>query len=287
MFKEVLSNNLKFNWYNKECCMNKLSRFFLLPFLLLFLKSCDILDDGDYGTITPLDSKIIFKVIESYDGYETVSAPEIFIEMQTEKIYRCCNYGISTHSRFEDRKVIVDIGGIFKPGVCLTALGPATARIKIGYISGVYEIEFRNENFTDKYNLLVSDSLIILDGHGTPNTNPSTFFMYRYPKKSVAYLCGTLLSDSSLCSKFIDTLHSVISITEFHFSDIAEIPYPKSSQGHYYDADARFFYYQNESDFEKSREVMKSFKQSYFPDNYGTGLSVISWMNKKIYSWML
>lgn len=207
--------------------------------------------------------------------------------MQTEKIYGCYNYGIACNYRIEDRKIFVNINGIAKPSVCATALGPANARIKLGYIAGVYEMEFKSENFTDKYNLLISDSLIILDGRGTPNTNPSTFFMYRYPKNSFAYLCGTLLSDSSLCSKFIDTLQSVISITEFHFSDIAEIPYPNSSQGHYYDADARFFYYQNGSDFEKIREVMKSFKQSYFPDNYGTGLSVISWMNKKIYSWML
>ncbi|HSW53530.1 MAG TPA: hypothetical protein VLH59_00450 [Ignavibacteriaceae bacterium] len=266
--------------------MNSILKLSIVLILILLLNSCDILDN-DTATIEPLDSKINFKVIESYDGYETVSAPEIFIEMQTEKIYGCYNYGISTYSRFEDRKVIVDIRGIYKPGVCLTALGPANARIKLGYISGVYEIEFNGNNFNDKYNLLISDSLIILDGKETANTNPSVYFMYRYPKNSFAYLCGTLLSDSSLCSKFIDTLQSVISITEFHFSDIAEIPYPKSSQGHYYDADARFFYYQNESDFEKMREVMKSFKQTYFSNNYGTGLSIISWMNRKIYSWLL
>jgi hypothetical protein len=269
-----------------ELYMNSILKLSIVLILILLFNSCDILDNNS-STIEPLDSKINFKVLESFDRYETVSAPEIFIEMQTEKIYGCYNYGISTYSRFEDRKVIVDIRGISKPGVCLTALGPANARIRLGYISGVYEIEFNGNNFNDKYNLLISDSLIILDGKETANTNPSVYFMYRYPKNSFAYLCGTLLSDSSLCSKFIDTLQSVISITEFHFSDIAEIPYPKSSQGHYYDADARYFYYHTESDFEKIREAMKNFKQSYFPDNHGTGLSIISWMNKKIYSWIL
>jgi len=46
--------------------------------------SCDILD-SDGSSISPLDSKINFKVIESYDNYETVSSPEIFVGLISEK----------------------------------------------------------------------------------------------------------------------------------------------------------------------------------------------------------
>lgn len=248
--------------------------------------SCDILD-SDGSSISPLDSKINFKVIESYDNYETVSSPEIFVELISEKIYGCSNYGIVTNYKIGDKTIDINILGIDKPGVCLTALGPATGRIKLGELSGIYEIKIRGDGFADNYNLLISDSLIILDGKETPNTNPLIHFLYRYPKNSFAYLCGTTLSDTSICEGFIDTLGSVINITEFNFSDIAEIPYPSSSQGHYYDANAKYFYYESEEEFDKIKEVMKSYKQTYFPNDNGVGLTIINWMNKKIHSWLL
>lgn len=262
--------------------MKKLSRLFLVSFLLLFLNTCDVLDDGDYGKITPLDGKINFKVIESFDGYETISVPEIFIEMQTEKYYPCCNYGIANTFRFEDRKIKINTTGIVKPNICLTAFGPAIASIKLGNITGVYEIELSGDNFTDRYNLLISDSLIILDGQGTSYTNPSTYFMYRYPKNSFAYRYNTYAADSTFYFGFLDTLMNVINITEFAFSDLAEIPY-QTTNGTYI---VRYFYYENENEFNKIASIMKIYKQSHFPNNE-VYLSIENWMNKKIYSWML
>ena len=111
--------------------------------------------------------------------------------------------------------------------------------------------------------------------------------MWRYPKNSFAYLCGTTLSDTSLCENFIDTLKSVINLTEFNFSEIAEIPYPTSSQGHQYDADVKYFYYDNENEFDKIQAVMKSYKQNHNIDDGGDGLYIVNWMNKKIRSWLL
>jgi hypothetical protein len=266
--------------------MRKVIVNLLVILISLTFSSCDILDSGS-SSLSPLDTKIDFKVIESYDNYETVSTPKIFIELVSEKIYGCSNYGIVTSYKIYDKTIEVNILGISKPSICLTALGPATGSIKLGEISGISEIKFIGSGFEDKYNLLISDSLIILDGKETSNTKPLINFAYRYPKNSFVYLCGTTFADTSLCQNFIDTLKSVIDLTEFHFTDIAVIPYPESSQGHYYDAKARFFYYKNESDFDKIEEVMKSFKESYFPTNNGVGLSIINWMNKKIYSWLL
>lgn len=261
-------------------------RNIILIVSIVFTVSCDVIDN-DFDSVTPLDSKVEFKVVESYDYYETIAPPQIFIEMITEKIYPCSNYGITTDHTIGNKSIDIEIIGIYKPGVCLTALGPARASIKLGEISGVYEIMIHGKGFTDEYNLLISDSLIILDGNETPNTKHSTDFMYRYPKNSFAYLCGTTISHTMICQDFIDTLKSVINISEFHFSDIAEIPYPTSSQGYYYNADARFFYYESGDDFEKISDVMKTFKQNHFPDDNGIGLSVINWMNIRIYSWTL
>ncbi|MCJ7554776.1 MAG: hypothetical protein MUO34_12935 [Ignavibacteriaceae bacterium] len=266
--------------------MRKVIRNLILILNFLFFTSCDILE-SDSSSLSPLDSKIDFKVIESYDNYETISTPKFFMELISEKIYGCCNYGIATDYKIGDKTIDINILGIDKPGVCLTALGPANGRIKLGELSGVYEITIKGEGFVNKYNLLISDSLIILDGKETPHTKPLIYFLYRYPKNSFAYLCGTTLSDTSICGGFIDTLKSVIDITEFYFSDIAEIPYPSSSQGHYYDAKARYFYYKTEEEFDKIQEVMKSYKQTYFPNDNGVGLSIVNWINKKFYSWLL
>ncbi|MCH9030066.1 MAG: hypothetical protein IH819_10745 [Bacteroidetes bacterium] len=261
-------------------------KYILIIIVVISFSSCDILD-SENSTIFPLDSKVDFKVIESYDNYETVSTPKVFIELITEKIYGCFNYGIVTEYKIGDKTIDINIIGINKPGVCLTALGPAYARIKLGELSGVYEITIQGDEFNNNYNLLISDSLIILDGKETPNTKPLIHFLYRYPKNSFAYLCGTTLSDTTICEGFIDTLKSVINITEFNFSDIAEIPYPSSSQGHYYDANAKYFYYESEEEFDKIQEVMKSYKQTYFPNDDGVGLTIINWMNKKFHSSLL
>jgi len=266
--------------------MKNIFRNILIIISILSFSSCDILDD-DGSSISPLDSKVNFKVVESYDNYKTVSTPQIFIELQTEKIYGCYNYSIRTNYSVQDKSIIIDIIGIYKPGVCLTALGPANGRIKLGQLSGIFEIKIKNKNFNDKYNLLISDSLIILDGKETSNTKPLINFLYRYPKNSFAYLCGTTISDTSICKNFIDTLKSVISLTEFYFSDIAEIPYPTSSQGHQYDANARYFYYESEDEFNKIQSVMKSYKQNHLLDDSGVGLSIINWLNKNIRSWLL
>ena len=265
--------------------MKNISIYILFIILVVSFSSCNLLVNND-NTISPLDSKIDFKILESYD-YGTISKPQIFVELRTEKIYGCANYGIITNNTIEDKIILIDIIGINKPGICATAFGPANGRIKLGDLSGIFEVEIRGNNFTDKYNLLISDSLIILDGKETPNTKPLISFLWRYPKNSFAYLCGTTLTDTTICKNFIDTLKNVINLTEFYFPDFGEIPYPKSSQGHYYEANARYFYYENEDEFGKIKEVMRAFKQSYFPTDNGVGLTIINWMNKKIYSWLL
>lgn len=262
-----------------------LTKYILLIISALSLSGCGILDD-DGSSLSPLDSRIIFKVIESYDTYDAVSAPQMFVELQTEKIYGCFNFGIKAISKIEQKSIVIDILGIYKPGVCLTALGPATGRVKLGHLNGIYEIKFSYRNFSDKYNLLISDSLIILDGKETQNTKPSINFAYRYPKNSFAYYCGTSLQNSFVCQDFIDTLSSVINITEFQFSPIAEIPYPNFNYGYSYDAPVRFFYYESEAEFDKIEEVMRNFKQDHFSEG-GVTISIISWMNKKVRSWLL
>jgi len=157
---------------------------------VISFSSCDILDN-DGSLISPLDSKINFKVIESYDDYEVASTPLFFIELQTEKNYGCSNYGVITHHNIGNKSISIEIIGINKPDACLTSIGPANGRIKLGQLSGAFEINITNTNFSDTYNLSISESLIILNGKETTDTKPLNNFLWRYPKDSFAYLCGT------------------------------------------------------------------------------------------------
>ena len=53
------------------------------------------------------------------------------------------------------------------------------------------------------------------------------------------------------------------------------------------DKNKAFVYYESEEEFDKIQEVMKSYKQTYFPNDDGVGLTIINWMNKKFHSSLL
>ncbi|MBL1212668.1 MAG: hypothetical protein HND52_04790 [Ignavibacteriae bacterium] len=247
--------------------------------------SCDLLE-SDETKVTALDSKVEFKIFESYETLNKVEEPKVYIEMKTEKIYGCFNFSILTEQSISSNKIDIQILGIYKPGVCLTALGPASRRIRLGSLSGVYEITIRNNQFNDKYNLLITDSLIISDGKDTDNTKSLTSFLHRYPQNSFAYLFGSLDSLKYFREEFIDTLSTVINIEEFFFSEFASIPYLESSQGHQYDAPAKYFNYESEEDFNRIEGVMKSFIEKQSPENSSYSISIINWKNQKIRSWL-
>jgi hypothetical protein len=254
--------------------------------VVIVLSGCDLLESG--STASPeLDSKILFKVNESYEPHGEEQEPKIFIDLYTAKTYPCFNYSIVTSHSVNKKQIEIELLAINAPEVCLTALGPARGRINLGYLDGGYEIIFKNREFRDNYNLIINDTLIFVDGEETVNTKPLTSFLHRYPENSFAYLYGSLDSLKYLDQKFRDTLTQTIKITEFTFQDFADIPYPLSSSGHHYDAPARYFYYDSEEDFDKIESILKSFLESYFSDEQLYSIAIINWKNVEIYSWML
>lgn len=262
-----------------------------IMFVLMSLLGCDILFWDD-ETLIPLDTRIHFKVLESFDNnahdsYETITTPEIFIDMLSEKSYPSTSYYFAVNHRVVGRRILIGVDGIKIPGAGNCMVGPIGKRIKIGRIHGAYELTIRGRDFENEYAVNISDSLITIEGTETPDTKPSITSIFRYPKNSFAYLCGTTLQDSSLCEDFIDTLKSVINVTEFKFLDIAESPYPPAGNGNHYNAEPKFFYYKSEEDFEKIEDVMRTFKRDHFPDNNGVSLRIINWMNKRVRSWLL
>ncbi len=258
-------------------------------FLLLAVTACELLEPSG-KSIQPLDSKIDFAVVESYPNYDKPSKPLIYLMMKTEKYYPCMNYYLVTDFQKRGNEITVDVLGIGLDNICLTAFGPAGASIELDNLKGAYKLSFVNRpnNFTDSYNLIINDSLIMVDGKESKNTKPLYNFYWRHPENSFAYICNMQTAeDSLLCERFIDTLKSVINLKEFTFPAIGVNPYIGFEPPYNPETGMRYFRYNTEGDFDKIETIMKSFKQNYFPGNEGINLTIINWLNKKIESRLL
>ncbi len=256
----------------------------IIPILILILiAGCDIVEPPQHQ-INPLNSKIDFRVIEAYPNAEKPSEPQIYLQLKTEKIYGCFNEEIALKYSIQGNSIDVDILGINTPNACLLALGPAQATVKLDSISGVYKLTFNNttNNFSDSYNLLINDSLIIVDGKETQNIKPVDNFYWRHPKNSFVYVCTNNSIDPDLCDKFISTLKKDISLREFNFPDFGVDPYKN-----WISEDAttvKYFYYTSNQDVGKMKDIMTSFKSHYFPIGDSVNMMIITWRNDQIFS---
>ncbi len=244
---------------------------------IVILPGC--VNDSNELKLLPLEGKIIIGIDEGYDDYGSIAPPSVFINLTTQKIYGCSNYYISAVCSVEENLIEVFINGIAAPEICLTALGPAAARIKTGLKEGNYILRIRAPGFVDEYSVVLNKGFIRVEGDSTGSTSLACRQFNRYPEKSFVYLCGTVIKDSSLCRMFIDTVGSVIELQQFEFPETGVIPYPQSLYGFEYNMPAKYFYYRTEADYDRIKGIMDSFKRSYM-QNTGNYICVTNWMNK-------
>jgi len=274
----------------REEKMNISSRIKILGLILFAASllaplSCRIFDSSE-GRLKPIESNIIFSVQEGYQDHNSISEPSIMLSMATEKIYGCCNYTIMSEVSVEGKVISIGLSGIYAPEICLTALGPATSLSFLDISNGEYSLCFSYRGIADRYVLTVTDSSIEITKDVSQFTNPKFKLFWRYPPNSLAYLCGTTTETSWICEDFLDTLLSEIDLEEFQFPDSGEIPYPRSSMGHYYDMPAKYFFYDRDEDFDKAGEILKSYTQDVIIEYSDVGISLISWKNKRFLSWL-
>ncbi len=263
----------------------KISGLFLFIMFLLVFLSCDVFDSPE-KELKPIEGNIIFSVKEGYENYDSISEPGIMLSMATEKIYGCYNWSIISKIMVQGNKVLIDLLGVYVPEICLTALGPAISTSFLDISNGKYLLYFSSKNIIDRYVLTVTDSSIKITEDVSQFTKPKFELFWRYPPSSFAYLCGTTTETSWICEDFLDTLLSEINLKEFQFPDSGEIAYSRSSMGYYYDMPAKYFFYENEKDFDKAGEILKSYTQNVIIQYSGIGISLISWKNKKYLSWL-
>ncbi len=262
--------------------MSTIKTTFVLIISLLFL-GCEMggnnSPDSDLNTIK-------ITVQEGYNPPGSESIPQTKLIMQTDSIYSCVNYGIQTEIEISSSEINIQMGEIKLDGdICLTALGPATSSLFLDLSEGEYVLNIIQKGVTDKYKIMINDSSIITQTIDAEFSKPDFPVFLRYPENSFAYLCGSTIADSSICTEFLDTLSSHLNLKNFSFPDSGKRSFPLASQGHYYDMPAKYFIYISETDFDKAEDILKDFTIKNIPKDSGIGISLINWKNKGFYSW--
>ncbi|MCF8417797.1 MAG: hypothetical protein K9G63_02860 [Melioribacteraceae bacterium] len=264
--------------------MKKILKKITIVILLTLIFGCDLLDNNSH-TISPLDTKIDIKVYESYDSYETIAVPEIFLELTSEKIYGCKNFTFETIVKKKNQTIELEILGINKEGACMTALGPATKRIKLGKLSGIYEIKLKGNNFSNSFNAVFSDSLIYIEGEETANVKMRTGFIFKYPEKSFQYKYDREDDSLHLAIGFIDSVKSAIDLIEFSIPELCYNPYHEYFFKHRNRLSVeRYFIYNSEQDYDKIEEIMRTYRANHSLEGSDAWMYTINWMNKRFNS---
>ncbi|XOV93536.1 MAG: hypothetical protein ACFHWX_02265 [Bacteroidota bacterium] len=247
------------------------SKLLIIIGLQLAVISCN--DQVKYEEII---SDLILNISETFPN-NGVSNPELTFEIETAEIYPCVNYQIALHTSLKDGHLRINILGTSIDGICYTALGPATSSFKLD--ERVERITISIDDKVDEYVMTIDESSVRV----TPGTSAFSSFdfstYFRYPKNSFAFLCGTLVEDSYVCDEFEQFLLGNLSLEKFEFPSEGKVPYPDSSEGHWYDAPAKYFKYKEADDLSKAGELLKAYYTSNLTNKEGLGMSILGWNN--------
>lgn len=150
------------------------------------------------------DENIKIKMVEEVDSTKRI----LVLNCYTENNFPCSNYSIESSFGVTNDKVVLTFSGISSPGICLTAIGPASATINLGSLSDkTYNLDLNIQNaaFSGQLTLTAANYKVTL-----PATNRVQFInpdLYRVPDNTIY---GTVhyhtASTGSLADKFLDSL---------------------------------------------------------------------------------
>ena len=220
---------------------------------------------------------------------EEPSVTEISVYLSTERTFGCFNLTIDASLEKQGNFLTLRLYSIgVQGGKCATLVGPATHRSSLDIQAGDYVLNIVSADDTDSYSLVISDSLIHLFPIEASFTTVNYPKVYRYPERSFAYTCGTLTENSWLCDAFGDSLETFLALEPHFFADTsAAWPYVRSSDGHYYDAPARYYRYLSAASFDSAGVLLQQFTETTIMQySLGTSLELNNWKGEYFYSWL-
>ena len=189
------------------------------------------------------------------------------------------NYSLDTRIINVADQLNIEISGADIGEVCLTAMGPATTHLPLP--ENVTKLSITSNGHADVYLLSIAEGKLNI----VPIIDRISQFDYDnyhlIPQNSFAYTCGTLLENTEVCSEFDKILQDNLKLTEINFSENAKISYPRSSSGHWNNAPAKYYLYENDNDLEKAGELLKNYYETNLSGTQGTSLSITGWNNMR------
>lgn len=263
-----------------------LTRSAFAVLLLLTVSGCDVLG-GSGTTRSGIEHDVVVHLAEQHGfGADHPDEPRLVFSMRTEEELPCMNYKIRYDlDRTRDR-VSIRAREIVRPAICLTALGPARASFELPLEQGAYDLVLLNGPAVDRYTVTVTETAVELEPRNTSWTRPASRLNWKFPRDSFAFYCGTLTETKSLCTDFEARLKN-LSLTSLEVPEVGQWPYALSSQGHYYDAPARFYRYPDAATWDEVKERLRTFTRERLTDQEGTGLQVRNWLGDAVRSWMV
>jgi hypothetical protein len=238
-------------------------------------------DYSQYIINSSIPTNIKFLPEEIYNNYSIVQPPTLKLKLITTTEYPCINYGLTTSQFTNGNTLIVRFEGVFYPGICLTAIGPATKHIDLP--TSITKLVFLNGSTIDKYDISTTNEKVqinLIQSSFTQSLYDNTF---RYPDNSFAYVCGTNTNNTQLYTDFLNILLANNTLTEIYFQGSGRIPYPTTTMGNWVNHPSRYFRYNNQADFDALGPVLNNFKNTNVAPNSGVTINLYSWNNKNLY----
>lgn len=257
-----------------------------LMFLPLLFNNCDdaVSDNTNYTTI---DSRINIKLREELSSTKKT----LHLDCRTERIYGCINYGIDYYVIKSANSFKIKFNSVIISDICLTALGPASCRIKLGELSeGTYNINIEVNGKTELAILTVTN-----DSYKITHT-PGFDFKFdnaelkRVPENLIWGSAGYInYSLTNVVNTFLDSLQILgaapvnLSSGDYGYFKInlsGEI-IPPEYHGYPF---IKMYLFDYQNNLEDVKGLMKRIQQQYVNQIY---ISCNTWQGDVYYGWVL
>ena len=263
------------------------ARWIRLPACVLLvccvaLGACNFFDDDDDDgcgdRVLPLEGKVKFEVLDMVREMYDFGLPQITLLMETEHRYSSGGYEIEADLHRHADTLVVDISHIHPPcGPAAAWMAPATYRHALDLDPGTYGLVFEYREHRDVYGLVVTDSLIRVEGEEGSFTIPETSLAWRVPPHSFVYECYATDPMQWVCGDFRDSLLAIPSIREFSFPDSGKIPYPENQPGSYFHHS--YFLYDTEEDYAAAGDLYRRYVHDVIDENPHAEIALQNWRN--------
>ena len=169
------------------------------------------------------ENSINFKIIEQTDT-NRLDGPHLFLQVSTEKIYQCSNFGIEGNVETKDNLIKVSLGEIIKPNICETFLGPAKFAKELDLREGEYALEFYSNSQIDRYRLQILKKEIIIEDSKSTFSKTEQSIIYRIPENLISVTCFRYPHTCENEEEIIDELCPIL------FSEVEKIASPAEDE---------------------------------------------------------